>query len=317
MDDSPDTHLQPSTWWLNLDERVIRRPLAGTTTDVPQVVKNYAPVDRDVWRLKAFIDNVGRPATSRLLLVRPRQTRISIACLWAVCNSPVANAYTFALGSKRDIPAGLMREMPAPDLEKCNLSSLQAAVSEYLEAAATFTKKFQGPAVKRKANVKTPRTQTLGKQMPLRFVNEPTEAEISTASERLRTLHWRVDAEVLKLYALAPELERELLDAFDAVPRVGVPFEQTHYIPREFRDVFTLDDYLRITDEWDSTEARRCELVEKRMKSGRRTAEEESEFRDLQRLLMLRRRLRSPLPTAEIKARTKQIREGGKWEEED
>jgi len=98
------------------------------------------------------------------------------------------------------------------------------------------------------------------------------------------------------------------------VRRVGVPFEQIRYIPRALRDVLTLDDFLRITDEWDAMEAHRCELVEKRIKSGRRTADEESEFRHLQRLLMLRRRLYSPLPTAEIRALTKQIREGGKWE---
>lgn len=76
-------------------------------------------------------------------------------------------------------------------------------------------------------------------------------------------------------------------------------------------------EFLRITDEWDSTEARRCELVEKRAKAGRRSHDEESEFRQLQRLLMLRRRLYSPLPTAEIKTLTKQIKEGGKWEDDD
>ncbi len=153
--------------------------------------------------------------------------------------------------------------------------------------------------------------------MRLGFVNEPTEEEISAASDRLRGLHWRVDAEVLKLYALPPRLERELLDTFDGVRRVGIPFEQTHYIPRDFRDALTLDDFLRITDEWDSTEARRCELVERRVRLGRRTPDEESEFRKLQQLLMLRRRYYSPLPTAEIRALTKRIKEGGKWEEDD
>jgi protein gp37 len=83
---------------------------------------------------------------------------------------------------------------------------------------------------------------------------------------------------------------------FDGVERIGVPFEQTRYIPRDFRDVLTLDDFLRITDEWDSTEARRCELIAKRIKAGRRTAEEEAEFRRLQRLLTLHRRYFNPRP---------------------
>jgi hypothetical protein len=121
---------------------------------------------------------------------------------------------------------------------------------------------------------------------------------------------------VLRLYALPPELERELLDAFDGVPRVGVPFEQTRYIPRDFRDVLTLDEFLRITDEWEATDTRRCELVEKRIKSGRRTADEEKEFRYLQRLLMLHRRFYAPLPTAEIKALTGSLKEERQWEHE-
>jgi len=40
---------------------------------------------------------------------------------------------------------------------------------------------------------------------------------------------------------------------------------------------------------------------------------DETEFRQLQRLLMLRRRFYSPLPTAEIKALTKQIKEEKEW----
>ena len=141
-----------------------------------------------------------------------------------------------------------------------------------------------------------------------------SDEAIARVRERLRALHWRVDAEVLRLYALPPELERELLDAFDGVPRVGVPFEQTRYIPREFRDALTLDEFLRITDEWEATEARRCELIEKRIKTGSRTAGEEEEFRQLQRLLMLHRRFYAPLPTAEIKALTKRLKEERQWD---
>ena len=205
--------------------------------------------------------------------------------------------------------------MPVPDFSNCDLSRLQAAATSYLEAATLFTKKFQASAIKAKSSGKSKKAQKLSGsgQMRLGFVNGPTDEEISDAKERLRGLHWRVDAEVLRLYALPPELERELLDTFDGVRRQGVPFEQIRYIPREFGDVLTLDDFLRITDEWDATETRRCKLVEKRIKSGRRTAEEEVEFRQLQRLLMLRRRFYSPLPTVEIRALTKQIKKAVKW----
>jgi hypothetical protein len=311
VDDSPNTHLLPTTWWLNLDKRTIRRPVAGTKKGIPQIVLNYAPVDRDAWRLKAFVDPVGRPATSRLLLVRPKNQRVSLSGLWALCNSPVANAYTFALGSKRDNTAGLMRAMPVPDLNSCDLARLEAAVRAYLDAAKEFTATYQQPPAKVKTGSakKTLPKHTASDQMHLGLPGQPSDEEIAAAKERLRALHWRVDAEVLRLYAMPPQLERDLLDAFDGVPRVGVPFEQTRYMPRDFRDVLTLDEFLRITDEWEATETRRCKLIEKRIKTGSRTNEEEKEFRQLQRLLMLHRRLYAPLPTAEIKALTKQLKE--------
>jgi type I restriction-modification system DNA methylase subunit len=315
IEGSPDTHLLPETKWLNLSKMKILRPRHGISSGVPQVLLNYAPVDRDVWRLKAFIDSVGRPATSRLLLVRPKRDALSLNCLWALCNSPFSNAYTHARASKRDITAGLMRDMPVPDLNSFDLSRLESATRAYLEAAKEFTATYQQSSPKTKPRIANKKSvkATANDQMHLGLPGQPSDGEIAVAKERLRALHWRVDAEVLRLYALPPVLERELLNAFDGVPRVAVPFEQTRYIPREFRDVLTLDEFLRITDEWDATEARRCKLIEKRIDTGSRTGEEEKEFRQLQRLLMLHRRLYAPLPTAEIKALTKQIKEEREW----
>ena len=98
-----------------------------------------------------------------------------------------------------------------------------------------------------------------------------------------------MDAELLKLYALPAEIERELLDFFDGVSRVGVPFKQKGYIPSAFREVLRLDEFLSITDEWVQTDERRCQLIEKRIQHGRRTATEDAEFKELQRLFDLRR----------------------------
>lgn len=311
---APDTHLTPRTKWLNLDAKVVR--FASSDARIPQVLLNYAPVDRDVWRLKAFLDPIGRPATSRMLRIHPKSHGLPLVCLWALCNSPFANAYTYAWASKRDITAGLMRAMPVPEFDTCDLSRLETSTRGYLAAATEFTGSFQrGPAKSKsrapaKKSAKTPAVD----QLHLGLAGQPADEEIASTRDRLRALHWRVDAEILRLYALPPELERELLDAFDGVPRVGVPFEQTRYIPRDFRDVLTLDDFLRITDEWDTNESRRCALIEKRIKTGRRTTEEEAEFRQLQRLLTLHRRFFSPLPTSEIKALKQRLKEGREWE---
>lgn len=292
MTNAPDTHLTPRMKWLNLDERVVR--FASSETGVSQVLLNYAPVDRDIWRLKAFSDSKGLPATSRMLRIQPKISRLSLTAFWAVCNSPFANAYAFAWAGKRDITAGLMRAMPVPDLDALNLSALETATRNYLAAATEFTNKFQQPGAKLKARggAKKSTKTTSSDQLPLGLPGQPSDEEIAALRERLRALHWRVDAEVLRLYALPPELERELLDAFDGVPRVGVPFEQTRYIPRDFREVLTLDDFLRITDEWEQTDDRRCQLLEKEFEGGGLTAAENAEFEELQRLFGLRRAFR-------------------------
>lgn len=311
VDDSPDTHRQPTVWWLNLDKRTIRRPVAGTEKGTPQVLLNYAPVDRDAWRLKAFIDPVGRPTTSDFLLIRPKS--VQLECLWALCNSPIANLYSLAFGTKRHTTAGVLRAMPVPDLRACNLSHLEAATRAYLVAANEFTAAFQNDSSKSATKSATKKSKASTDQMQLGLPGQHSDEAMSAAKGHLRALHWRVDAEVLRLYGLPPELERQLLDAFDGVPRVGVPFEQTRYIPREFRDVLTLNEFLRMTDEWDATERRRCQLIKKRIDTGTRTAEEEAEFRQLQRLLMLHRRFYAPLPTVEIKAITKELKEKRRW----
>ncbi len=76
------------------------------------------------------------------------------------------------------------------------------------------------------------------------------------------------------------------------MPRVGVPFVQRRYIPLAFRETLRLDEFLRITDEWEQTDERRCQLIEKRFRRGGRAAEEEVEFAELQRLYDLRRSYR-------------------------
>ncbi len=302
MDDAPETHLAPEKRWLNLDKAVIRRPVSGINPDErSQVIMNYSPADRDAWRIKAYLDKDGRPATSDFLTIRPRTSAYSLECLWAICNSPVANSRAFSWGTKRHITAGLMRKMPVPDFGMHNTTALQSAVNAYFAAAREFSRTVDATPKKQK---KTKRNES--GQMLLGISKEPTADEIATAKDQLRALHWRVDAEVLKLYALPPELEGKLLDLFDGISRVGVPFEQKGYIPLDFRDVLTLEDFLRITDEWEVIDERRCDLIEKEYKSKRRpTCEDQCELAELQRLLELRQAYEDyldPMPTAKLDA---------------
>ena len=54
----------------------------------------------------------------------------------------------------------------------------------------------------------------------------------------------QVDAELLRLYALPPRLERQLLDLFSGFKRRGVPFNFSRYFPEDFEPCFPLYVYL-------------------------------------------------------------------------
>ena len=288
-----ETHRSPKTTGFNLNLKVIEWPMEGTRLKQPQVLMNHGRVSRAGWRLKAFVDTVGKPFTHRFIVFRPKG-RCSLELLWALCNSPYANAYTYADSGKRDISATFLREMPVPELGQRDLAPLENAVRAYLAAAREFSAKQATGAPKSKSRVKACAAKDTPPkdQLILGGIGIEEPESLVAAREHLRALHWRVDAEVLKLYALPAELERELLDFFDGVPRVGVPFEQRGYIPISFRETQRLDDYLRTTDEWEQTDHRRCQLIEKRLQGGGRTKAEDAEFAELQDLYRLRRSYR-------------------------
>jgi type I restriction-modification system DNA methylase subunit len=285
-----ETHLSPKTIGINLNPKVIEWPMEGTVLKQPQVLLNKARASRAEWRLKAFTDPIGKPFTHRFIVLRPKG-RCSLELLWALCNSPYANAYTYTESGKRDITATFFREMPVPDPDKCELLPLENAVRVYIAAAREYSKAQESATPKpiRRAKEARAKQAHAKEQLVLGGIGLDKLEDLTVAKDRLRALHWRVDAELLKLYVLPNKLERELLDFFDGVPRVGVPFEQKGYIPPTFREASRLDEFLRITDEWEQTDERRCQLIEKRITHGRRTVAEETEFKELQLLFDLRR----------------------------
>ena len=295
-----ETHLAPATTGFNLQPEVIEWPMEGTSVGNCQVLLNHGRASRSAWRLKAFIDSEGKPFTHRFIVLRPA-ARWSAEVIWALCNSPFANAYTFTDSGKRDISATFLREMPVPALGGLKVLPLEAAVTAYLTAAREFSTQESSVAPTPARRVKQPvaKPTTDEAQLALDGMGQDETQSEDAAREHLRALHWRVDAEVLKLYALPAVQERELLDFFDGVARVGVPFEQRGYIPLAFRETQRLDEYLRITDEWEQTDDRRCQLIEKEYRGGGRTAEEAQEFEELQRLYDLRRGYRRWLRTGD------------------
>jgi type I restriction-modification system DNA methylase subunit len=279
------THQLPKPRWLNLSNEVVGRERSGTATGIAQVLLNEAPVQRAPWCLKAMIDREGKPAKSRFTLLRPDAGVVSLTALWALMNSPLANAWAYAHSTKRNILTGTVRQLPVPEFGRGNLDEVERAAQNYLKAVGEYEQPF-----------------------PLRS-DDARQQEL----QNLRTLHWRMDAAILRLYALPVELERELLNFFAGSDRAGVPFKQERYFPQGFDEAISLTDFLAITADWDATNKRRHELIEK--KAGRALSPEEAtELKQLQRMAGLKRELLASPSLNELREVEADLRRRGLWQ---
>jgi hypothetical protein len=218
-------HKLPTEYWANLDDDVIRRPGSGTTTGIAQILVNYAPVSRGPWRLKALLDLQGHAVSSRFIAVRPLDEETPLEFLWALLNSPLANAYAYSHLMKRDVLVGEMRRLPAPKKWQEH-AIIVDRVKEYFDLLRNGTRPNQ---------------------------------------EATRKCLLRIDAAVLELYEFPASVERQVIDLFFGFQRPGVPFEQNEYIPRSFREELSLGDYLDITDAWPQVNRRRDTLIRKKV----------------------------------------------------
>lgn len=233
LDRNIQLHELPKLYWMNLDPSVISSSRSGTTVGIPQVLLNYARASRGPWRLKALIDKFGHPVTSRFIPVRSAGSLYSVEVVWALLNSPIANAYSFSHLPKRDNIVGDIRRIPIPKVS--SFERVQAATSDYLEAAGS---PGVGPA-------------------------------------SLQKLLLRVDCEVLKLYALPPELEQSLLGLFTDWERVGVPFRQARYLPKELEGRVRFSEFLEFENDWSTTNRERGILIDKSITESLTTEEQE------------------------------------------
>lgn len=293
------THELPREVFFNLNSNVVQVERSGTVTGIAQVLLNYAPVSRGAWRLKALLDRQGHAVTTRFSVVRPTPHICpSLEVIWAICNSPIANAYSYCVSSKRDILIGQMRRMPVPELHSTDLTFLETAVVDYLLAAVNYSEQAREDA----------------DGMPLftQAKSKKTRNALPT-KEELKILHWRIDAEVMRLYNLPAELERKVLDLFNGQQRRGVPFAQTEYFTDEFAEVNRLSDLLAITVDWDETNARRLALLAKQ-KAKTIRPDEKVELKELRRLAGLKRESLSSPSLAELREIEADLRKRGLWE---
>ena len=195
---------------INVSPSVVDRAVAGLPTNKPQVLLNYARVSREAWRLKAILDEKGHAITSRFIAVRPTRPEVTMWYLWAILNSPVANAYAFCHSGKRDILVGTMRKMPVPRWSSTRAAHIEQAAMRYCTLATSPGQLFDATA--------TP--------------------------EGIKQAILELDASVLRAYDLPVRLERQLLDFFRGAERKGVGCPFDGYYPPDFRSIVPLHKYI-------------------------------------------------------------------------
>jgi hypothetical protein len=195
-----------STVGINLDRSVLLHVRAGMPFGKPQILLNYARTSRDAWRLKATLDERGLALASRFVAVRAADPAFDALYLWALLNSPVANAWAYCHTFKRDVLVGMMRQLPVPRWSHERAARIRRTAMWYRELAISPGSLYRAEA--------TP--------------------------EGIHRALLEVDAAVLQAYDLPPRLERQLLDLFAGVPRKGVGCNFTGYYPPGFTSFLPL-----------------------------------------------------------------------------
>ena len=197
----------PSYGYMNLSQEVIRRPLCGTSKDIPQIMLNRIRVSGDnPWRLKAWIDRRGYPCSHNFLVVRPDDKSL-LEFFWALLNSPLVNAFVFCHSMREDNKVETIRSIPVPLLDKTSIKKINSLVETYFDLDAG-------------------------------------EIFLSPSDKSKEEILLSIDAEIMHLYDLPPKLEKQLLDFFAEHRRKGVDFKFDRYFPKGFDSWIPLHEYL-------------------------------------------------------------------------
>ena len=112
----------------------------------------------------------------------------------------------------------------------------------------------------------------------------------------LENLLQHVDAEGLKLYDLPLALEQQVLSLFSEWPRVGVPFNQTRFLPETLEGKLGLAQFIELESSWPATNRERGNLIDKDI-AGTITADERARLDALQAYADYHLQKVSPRPT--------------------
>ena len=163
--------------------------------------------------MRGLLDMEGNPISNKMISVRPileKHESVSLLAVWALLNSPFANAYMFCHCGRQNLE-GVLRIMPVPFKSK-DLSKLEKMAKNY------FT-----------------------------FFSEPQKFRLGgddELKEEKKKLLFDIDAEVMRLYDLPPRYEKKILDLFQGKQRKGVDFDFTGYYREGFESAIPLHLYL-------------------------------------------------------------------------
>lgn len=194
-DDGYSIYSTPTLFFVDYSPKTLRR--RGAVPDGPQVLINTARIGRRAWRIKACIDPTGELFNRNFLTFRTKDAKsLPLEVLWAILNSPIANAFAFSVTSKRNLGPEDWKRFPLPQLRPNDLTRISAAVSKLRQVA-----------------IERPKTSMSAGDID------------GTIRQRLIEM----DASVLQAYSLPPDLEQQLLSIFDDVERPGVGCKFTSY----------------------------------------------------------------------------------------
>lgn len=185
----------PVPQYIDYSGKNLRRLGADFSKLQVQIVVNYAGPQKP-WRLRATLDPDGTIVSSRFLLMRLSiSNALSPTVLWAILNSPVANAYSYSVSTKWQTLPKEWDKFPIPQLDAESSKRITDAANAYRKAT-----------------------------------NLSTDGNSAESSEsQVHDLLMRMDAAVLQAYALPPGLEQQMLRIFDDIERPGVGCKFTSY----------------------------------------------------------------------------------------
>lgn len=232
------------------------------------------------WRLAAWADEEGLAFTKQFFAIWPKEG-VSEFAIAAILASPVANAFSFERDLDRHNHIETLRQIPVPELEE-----LQPNGELHRRAAE------------------------LQSIMKVRdFAQPPTTETVTAAAMRL-------DAAVLDAYGFSAAVQFQLLKMFNGWPRplpppYGAAF--VRYFPEDLEEEVRLSDLIAVTADWQLTNHRRHELLQKR-RDRTISNDERAELQHLQHLAGLKTDLLSSPSRKELEKIEKDLRRRGLWQ---